>query len=371
MKFSINGGDLINAFKIMGSAVNDKGANPIMGCIKITAQKEDDEKEMIELATTNGETSIKAVLNGEVLDKGETIVEFATLNAILKGLENETLFFIKEDNQNQIKINYGTSNIALQSINDEFPTYNKKNEKALFNIKSQDFKSLLNLASVAVSTDDSRPILKGVLLETNSEYLKGVSVDGFRLVVNKCDAEILTPNEKVVVPSNGISAVSKLLEQNDNNIQVCTTDSLIIFKVNEYEICSRLLIGDFIEYAKIIPKEYNTSFIVEKGQLLNILQRVFQISKKTGNNMVCFDISKDSLHISANAESGSIDESLQAKVEGTDVSIAFNAKFIIEFLKAVNDNLVKVSLNNPYSPCIITSAEKGTYIYLVLPVRRS
>ena len=68
MKFSINGGDLINAFKIMGSAVNDKGANPIMGCIKITAQKEDDEKEMIELATTNGETSIKAVLNGEVLD---------------------------------------------------------------------------------------------------------------------------------------------------------------------------------------------------------------------------------------------------------------------------------------------------------------
>ena len=365
MEFVCNGGDLVNAFKIMGGAVNDKATNPIMSCIKLDVRDNS-----IFMCTTNGDISIKGKIDANVVEEGCCVADFITFNALLKGLERETITFETKDNT--LRANYAGSKFSLQLANaEDFPNINTAKVEEKFKIGANALKNLINNGGMAVATDDSRPILKGVLFENSGNEISAVSLDGFRLMRVKENTEHVYSNIKMVIPSSAFSPINKLLEMSNDDILVEGNDNAVIFCIDNYEINARLLNGNFIEYQKIIPTTFATEVILSKPQLLMALQRSLQLVKTHSNNFVSLNITDDYLAVNARSEIGDLQEKIIAQVNGNGLLISFNAKFLVEFLKNCNDDYVKLLLNQSYTPCVIKGIDNDNYTYLVLPVRQA
>lgn len=365
MKFSVNGGDLINAFKMLGSAVSTKPVNPVLGCVRIRAT----ESGKLELTTMNEETIVRGEINANINTSGEFLTEFSLLNATLKGLDGEELTFDKDGDKN-VTIYYGASKLVLQIVSGTFPNANKKQEVKLCEVEPNDLRNLISKSTIAVATDNTRPILKGVLFETNNNTINAVSLDGYRLVTYRINASIELPNQRLVLPSNTLDTVYKLLDQKIEKVIIYSSETSATFEIGKFKISSRLINGDYIEYRKIIPSEFSTTMIIQKEQLYDTLLRVSQISKRDAHNKISTRVESKEVVTYAESEVGEIEERLQCEVQGEGVDISFNAKFVLDFLKTLDDEFIKISFNNAQTPFIITARENGNYIYLVLPVRR-
>lgn len=362
MKFSINGMDLANALKTVGGATSEKGTNAIARCVNICTIDNG-----LEFKTNNGDMSIKTRVPAIIEIEGNICVEYFLFNSLTKGLENEILQFETEDNT--LNVRYKKSKIALQIIDEIMPEHKKDDNKLIMTISSQNLKDLIMSCGIAVAQDNSRPILKGVLFEVGQNSVNGVSLDGYRLMIQKREATCHIPNTQIVIDYATLNVVCKLIDNKDEQINIYTNYHYVTFEMPNGEIGSRLLDGDFIEYRRIMPGEQPISLIINKQELSNILQRVSQIAKGNRNNLVTFTISENEINVKSRSEAGTIDEVLECETQGGALTISFNAKFLLDFLKVNNDSFIKWSFTNNVSPTLLTAKENGTFIYLVLPVR--
>ena len=132
---------------------------------------------------------------------------------------------------------------------------------------------------------------------------------------------------------------------------------------------TRLLVGEYINYRQIIPEEFTTNVIINKQQFEAALDRASLLSRGEKNNLVKFEIKENIVCITGNSELGNIKENVSISLKGKDLNIAFNAKYISDCLRAMDNDFVKMNFTSSVAPCIITSCETDEYLYLVLPVR--
>ena len=207
-----------------------------------------------------------------------------------------------------------------------------------------------------------------MLFDIDQKEISTVALDGYRLarVKKKATANI---KKQIVVPTRSLNEISKLLDDSDDIINVYIDSNAIMIDTVDTKIISRLLEGDFVNYKQIIPMNYETFVIVNKLQLEDALERVSLLSKVGQNNFVKFDIKEGAVQLTSNSEIGNIKEKISAVLNGKDVTIAFNPRFILESLKASNDEFIKLCLNTSSNPCVIVPTEGDEFLYLILPVR--
>jgi DNA polymerase-3 subunit beta len=131
---------------------------------------------------------------------------------------------------------------------------------------------------------------------------------------------------------------------------------------------SRLIEGEYIKYRQIIPAEWQTRFNVASSELAQSIDRASTISSG-GNNLVVFNVGANQVNIDSENEMGNVHEVISATVEGKEIQIAFNARYIFDFLKNIDDQEICLSFTTNVSPCVITPVENDDFLYLLLPVR--
>ena len=142
----------------------------------------------------------------------------------------------------------------------------------------------------------------------------------------------------------------------------------MFIQVDSTSIYSRLIEGEFVKYNHILPNSFANGFVADKNALLNSLERATIVAKNDRYNVVRFDIKEKIMTVSAKSEVGFVNENVNIKNDGKDMVIAFNGKFLSEYLRIVNGEFVKFYLNSAIDPCIIQEEGKEDFIYLVLPV---
>lgn len=365
MQIICDGLDLSEAVLKVSKAVANKTTNPILEGIKLVA-----EEDTLTLSATDTELSIEKKIKAEVKVEGETVVPGKFFTEFIKKLSNEKIE-LELGEKNQLKIKYMDSESFIQCfVTNEYPGFNKIESKNLFEITNANFKSLINKSIFSVAVDDSRPILKGTLLEVGAKQVKAVALDGYRLAMVTKPLKNSTINGGVIVPARSLSEISKLLDDSDDVVTVFVDSKYIMVDMGDTKIISRVLEGEFLNYKQIIATEFATEAVINKEQLTNALERASLLSKVGQNNLVKFDIKENSLTLTSNSEIGNIKENINISTTGKDIFIAFNARYFMEAFRTTNEEFVKVKFNSPSNPCVVVPADGSEeYLYLILPVR--
>lgn len=364
MKFFCNPLELADALGTVSKALSTKTNIPILEGIKILA-----EGTTVTLTATDLELFIEKKIKAEIKLEGETVVLgrfFADFMRKLVNLSSVELEKIDE----RLVIRYGENETEIQCLNeDTYPSQNQVDDDMSFVIKECDMKEALDKTLFCVATDDSRPILKGCLLEVKEDYMTAVALDGYRLAISKTAVKEQKGNINIIVPGKTLTEISRILSESQDEIKVNVQKNNILFDLGHTTITTRLIEGEYLQYNKIIPVNYNTNIVIKKNDLEDGLDRASLIVRNKKNNYLKLSIGNNSIVIKSNSEFGSIRESLACTLEGRDIEIAFNSKYLFDALNKIKEDYIRIEFTSSNAPAVIKPIEGDAFKYIILPVR--
>lgn len=365
MKAYCEGLDLVEAVQKVIKAASNKTVNPILEGIKLTA-----EDDTLTLVATDSELAIEKKIKADVKVEGETVVPGKFFSEFVKKLANEQIE-LDLNEKNQLKIKYTDSEVYIQCLNAlEYPSIQKIDNAQFFTINQNNLKSLIDKTIFSVALDDSRPILKGCLFEIEENQITSVALDGFRLAKATYPIIEQTARVSVIIPGRSLNEISKLLDDSEENIRVFIQRNYLMVQVDNTKIITRLIDGDFINYKQIINNDFSTIITVNKAQFEDSLDRASILGRMTNDNVVKLNIKDNTLTLSATNEIGNVTEKINIVLNGNEMSISFDSRFLKDCLRAVSDEFIKLCFTTSVSPCIIKANEGENYLFLVLPLKQ-
>jgi DNA polymerase-3 subunit beta len=363
MQIKINKKDFYEGIKIVKKAVSSKSTLPILSGILITT-----EKEKIKLVGTNLELGIECNVNAKIIEEGTIVLPANHLNNIIRELPNQDLE-IKVNKNNNATISCELSEFKIHGFPaDEFPLLPEIESSKEYNLEQKVLKKMIDRVKFATSNDESRPFLTGSLLLVEDQEIKMVATDSYRLAYTKFKADQEITNNKVIIPSKTLDELSKLLDS-DEKVKILISDTQISFQFSEITIISRLIEGQFPNYNQVIPNNLNTKIEVNRQKLLKATKRA-SLFVKDNYNIIKISLENDKLVIeSTGSQVGESYEELDISKEGENTEIAFNANYLIEVLKIIDNEEVLIELSGGLNPGVIKKSESDEYIYVIMPVR--
>lgn len=367
MKTIVKAIELSNAVSKVVKAISGKGQNPALECIKLTCRGDN-----LTLLATDTEISIEKTIEAETFMEGETLVNGKVFYDFVKKLEAEDELELYMD-ESRLKITYSSSCGYINAFGaEDFPVINKDLKANSFSMLQKDFKDLVSRTSFCCLQDDSRPILKGCLIEAEGDMINCVALDGFRLAFCRHAYKELNGKIKAIVPSRALIELLRLLDKDDNLVTIYIQNGKLMVEEDKTVLTARLLEGEYIDYRHIIPESFVTEFTTNQIVFGNAVSRAAVVAKAMVNSMVVFDVKENAVNVSAKSELGTVSENVLIDLHGKDVTIAFNSRYILDCLHAINDDFITFSLNSSISPCIIKPQNSDeNSLYLVLPIRMS
>jgi DNA polymerase-3 subunit beta len=363
MKIITTKSTLLESINIVQKAVPSKTTLPILEGILFDAKNG-----KLKLTATDLEIGIETVSNVDVIEPGKIVLSSRIIGDIVRKLPDADIEIEKaEGNLVCIKSEGSKFNIVTLPYDEypELPVVKKENGIVL---KQNTLRDMIRKTIFGVSLDEVRPILTGVLFDVSGDELTMVALDGFRMAVKKYG--IINDNKfKAVIPGKTLSEIGKIINENEESVNIYFSKNHIQVQIENTIIVSRLLEGEFINYSQIIPSEYKIKVKTSSNQLMESCDRAALFARESSNNMIKFEIIDDMMIIMSNSQSGDVHEELKIQKEGSDIEIAFNAKYFLDVLKVIEGEEITIEFTTNVSPSIIRPVNDTDYLYLVLPAR--
>ncbi len=363
MKFVCDGTILSDAGFTVCKACAVKTITPVLECIKMEAKND-----AVTLTAYDGEISIEKKVKADILEEGEICVNgkmFSDFVGKISSLE----VVISADDKGML-IEYGDSETNMQTLPaKDFPVIeNSAFNEGYFETKQEDLKALISKVVFCCATDESRPILKGCLLETKDGKLTATALDGFRMATSYCDTKVSAGEMKIVCPARTLNEISRMIS-GDEPLKIYAHKNRLAVSVSDTVITSRLYAGEFVRKENIFPVAFSTKVTVSKNEIIESVERASVLIRGDKNNLVLFDIKNGKITVNANSEMGKVEETVVAELEGEELKVAMNGKYLLDALKALTEEKIVLSFNTSVSPFTLENAEDKRSQYLVLPVR--
>lgn len=364
MKLICNKQRLYEALINVSKAAADKSAIPALEGIKFSLSDS-----TLWLTGYDLEIGIKTSLDVISADKQDIVVNSRLFSEIIKKMPTDEIDI--EVNENMVMtIKGGITEYTISVINaDEYPGIPDFYTDSRITVPQSVLKEMINQSIFAVSQNDTKPILKGELFEIKDNELNIVAIDGFRLAV-RTEAVKSENDFKFVVPSKTLNEVSRLLKDDDDlSCDILVSKKQVVFDFSGYTVFSRLLEGEFHNYRGSIPNTSVTEVVIDKKELISCLERAsLLINEKIKSPVRCmFD--NGALKLSCQTAIGKIFDEITADISGPKIEIGFNCKYLLDPLKVIPDERIKLLMNGGNLPMKIVPINSSEYTYLVLPVR--
>lgn len=367
MKFKCQQQKLSKALNIVSRAVTSRTTIPVLKGILV-----DVNNGKLTMSASDLDIAIKNTIDVEVIEEGSVVITAKLFSDIIRKLPSSEIK-IESDENNNITINCLTSEFKVVGMStDEFPIVNTEkdiNNRITFEKKS--LKDMIEKTAFAASLDEARGIITGVLIELNENEMTMVAIDGYRMAITKKSHTTVNP-KKIVISVKTLSEISKILNDIDNeedNINLYLNDKKAIFEIGDCQAELKIMEGEFIKYRDILPKDNKIEVTIDKSMLLSSIERASLLSKAGKNNLIRMNISGSLVTITSNSEEGNVKEDIIVTKNGDDITIGFNAQYVIDVLKNIDDEEIRMLLNTPVTPCLIEPLEGNEFEYLILPVR--
>jgi len=358
-----------------------KNANlPILNNILVEAKKEG-----VRLITTNLEIGITHFIRGKVEKEGAFTVDAKIFSDYINLLPNKKINLIKEDGVLNLECeNYKTK--IKTTANEDFPLIpqiEKKNKKT---IKTDDFRRALAKTVFAAASSESRIELSGVLFTITKNKLILAATDSYRLAEKELDIDIKeeeeniknTVEQKIIVPARTVQELLRILsgsEQSDGGkkeIDFYISDNQILFVVDNTELISRLIEGQYPDYRQIIPATGKTTAILDRTELIRAI-KASALFSKSGINDINLDFPEGKNQLIVSSASGTTGENIvkiEAETVGIDNGIIINYQYLLDGLNNIDEEKVKVEVIDGNTPCLIKPLGEKGYLYIIMPIKQ-
>ncbi len=369
MKFICEKANLLKAINSVERGASSKTTMPILEGILI--QTNDNQ---VKLTSYDLELGIEYVINCEVIEQGNTVVIASVFSDIIRKLPDADIS-ITVDDKDLLIIECEGSLYKLATMNAmEFPELPTIDEENSIEIEQNTLKDMIRKTIFAVSVETHRPIFTGCLFEIKSNKLNVVAVDGYRLGWKSKFLDKEVNDFKVVIPGKTLNEVNKIITDSFDKIKISIAKNQALFEMENCKIVTRLLEGEFLDYERVIPKNWETRIRVNKKELQECFERVSLISmssiEKERKYPVKVSIEIGKVVISCKNQAGDAKEEIFLTTEGKNLEVGFNPKYFLDALKAIDDEEIFVEFGSSLSPSIIKSVEETEdYIYMILPIR--
>lgn len=362
MKIKINQKDLSKHISIAQKGISSRTTLQILDGILLEAYKG-----RLRLIGTDLEISIETYVNCEIEEEGSIVVNSKIFGDIVKKLPDAPIYIYVDNSNINIKCENSEFNIIGNSAK-EYPDLPLILDHTSFELPNDLFKSAIRQTVFATTQDETRPSLTGVLIEIEDKLISFVALDGYRLSLRKLPIESEV-QLKIIIPGRALNELNKILEDNEEIMKIAAAPGHVVFNTGDTIVYSRLLEGQFFNYKEIIRKDHKTSVTVNKREFQNSLERASLLAKEEKANLVKVNIVNGQILIKSNSEIGNVNEVIDADVNGENINIAFNSRYILEGIKIIDAEEIQLNFMGSLNPCIIKPIQDENYIYLVLPVR--
>ena len=383
MKLSVNRNELWQGIDTVLDAVPSKPALPVLANILLVA-----EDNTLALSATDLDLSIRTEVPATVEQKGRITVPARTFAEIAREWPEAELSILVENDRLRLSGDLGDaeSGEGAYSLSgmaaDEFPGMPTSLEGVSISLGDSEELSakllldMINKTSFAVSKDDTRPVLNGVLWRIDSEGMEMVATDGSRLACYRRSLDLGVQSDQeagVIVPPRPIAQMGKLLSGHDGAIEVTLGETQLFLSTGTTHLLSRLIEGPYVDYAQVIPKENDKNLRVDIDRLLPTVRRVSILSSSyTRQVRLKLDVSSIELSAASPEIGGEAREQIPASFDGEEMEIGYNAQFLMEILRKMDTQTVRFELNNNVTAALLKpdQIEEGEdYFCLLMPLR--
>lgn len=368
MKFTCAKNELKDALQVVNRAVAVKPQTPILAGIFISA-----EGSTLEMQANNFSLGIITKIPVNTEEPGTVVVVGKYFQEIVAKLPGETVTINYVENESVVKIQSGTSTYELLAMKGEdFPKVKSHEVVTSFKIRSAALKKLIRRTVFACASEDAnRPIFTGCLFEIVKNSITLAATNTHRIAIQKDTISDEVEEINFIVPSATLRDLARMIDSTSENfVTVDFSGKYIAFTFDNIFMTSRLIEGQFPPYSKVVPASCDMHVKVKVADMLAAVERVGLISKETEYNTIRFIFTQEGLNISSNSlEVGKAEEHVDATLEGEDIDISFNVKYISEVLHVIESEFCRIGLNKPLYPIDVREDDNDDYIYVVTPVR--
>lgn len=361
MKFTVNQREFSDALAIASKAIISKTPLDILKGFYLEAYENE-----LTITGNNLEIGIRTSIDAFVETEGKSVIDAKILSDIIRKLPNE-----------EVTVSIKDGNVLLQCqklkftikemLDNGFPTVDELEEAVYQNIHPAILEEMIKKTHFAVTTDETKPVFMGELVELEDNQMNVIALDGFRLAYKKCELKSSVGSRSMIIPGKTMVEIMRLCQTMEEDVKIGIEDRHASFLFGRTLVNTQLIQGEFSKYEEIIPKEFSTKIKVNRQKFIDALDRATLVSK---NYLVKLRIQNDELLITAHDnEVGNLEEILDVELEGKNLEIAFNIRFFLDSLKVMEDEYIYMNFNTNVSPCIIKPEFETDYTYLVLPVR--
>lgn len=354
--------DLTKAVDVVQRAIA-KVQNTIQDCILFECREDS-----LILRATDKTLAMSTELNARVQEDGVAAVPARILGEILRKLPaGELTMKVSTPQTAELHCDASRIDIQLQNPN-EFPSFPVVESNQSMIISQAKLRSMIDQVIFAVATGDDKPILTGVLFELSKDRLTLAAVDGFRMAVREDEAQGDVSGH-FVAPARAIREVARCMSDTDLKVEISFDRARVCFRVGPTEILTQLLEGEYVPYRTLFPKSSAIHMRIDRSALLHTVERAIILSDTTRNNGVTFDITENAVIVRSQSTQGSLEEAIPVITQGDDLKIVLNGRYVMDVLKAIEDQEVTFMFNSNIAPCAVEKNGMQSYGYLILPIQ--
>lgn len=369
MKFTAAKDQILTGLQSVQNVVSSRTTLPVLSNVLMRA-----EEGRVELTATDLDVTISCAVPAEIKRGGATTIPVKKLFSIIRELAAGDVE-VEVDEKNGCRIKSGSSYYRMNGLApEEFPPLPKFAESRALNVSQEKLRGMLRRTCFAVSTDETRYVLNGIFFSLREHKLTMVATDGRRLALTDEEVDLTDENQvDFIVPTKAINELNRLL-QAAGEAEIRVTENQASFTLKSDSgfpilLVTKLVEGNYPDYRRVIPPESAERIALVREELLQALRRA-EIMTSDKSNSVKLTFTKDNLAITANTpEVGEARETLAVNYKGNDLAVAFNPTYLMDPLKALENDEVFLELTDDLSPGVVKI--NGPFLYVIMPMRLS
>ncbi len=374
MKITCTKENLSKALSVVAGIANKNISLPILGNILIKA---DDQK--TEIIATNLELAVVAHVRSKVDEPGSFTVPSKTLGEFVNLLSDEKIEM--ELKNNELVITCGRSSTKIKGTPaDEFPIIPSVDTGKGFLFNAEQLKSGLGQTVSSLAKSEIRPELSGMYFGFNTAYYDGLIIagtDSYRLAEKKIKIQQGEGEFKIIVPGRTTQEIIHILSLVDNedreqNVRILVGENQIAMHYGNVQLVSRLVEGNYPDYAQIIPKEFKTSATFDNNKMSKEIKTASLFTTIGVNAISCVIDSKESVVklSSTSSQTGEYNSEISSEIKGDDNSIMLNHRYVLDGLNNIKSEMSTLKMINADSPCLFVPTNDDSFVYVVMPIRQ-
>ena len=364
MKFTVSKDNLLDGLQTVQNVVSTRTTLPILSNVLLQAADG-----QLRLTTTDLDVGVSGAVEAQIEKPGATTLPARRLATIVRELPAAEIH-VDIDSKNVASIRCGQSFFKILGLpEEEFPPLPKFTGAKEFKLAQKELRDGLKKTSYAISADETRYVLNGILFSFKENKLTMVATDGRRLALLDIELEFPRSQEvELIVPTKCVSELARLLGD-EGEVKMMVGENQVAFELNDTLLVSKLIEGNYPNYRQVIPSEARERVTLEREQFLNSVHRVSLLASEKSNS-VKLVFSKNNIEIAANTpDVGEARETLPVAYKGREFSIAFNPEFLMAPLRNLSNDEVYLDLIDEMSPGVIKI--QTPFLYVLMPMRIS